>query len=68
MCWLRILHTLFFLTFNAIYIIYYIIEIHYPDVDVDIMFKVGNASILSLFGVYILDLLQVVIDLGDIFY
>lgn len=63
--WLRIIHTLLFMLFNFIYIGYFIIDRYFKHMDIDIVLRIGNVSMISLLCIYVCDLLLAVIDIGD---
>ena len=67
MKWLRVLHTLSFTAFNLIYVVYFIMDRCYPDLDVDVKMAVGLVSIICLLIVFIIDLLEALIDIVDNF-
>ena len=66
--WLRVLHTLSFIAFNLIYVVYFVIDRCYPDLDVDVKLLLGNVSISCLISIYVLDVFQAFIDIGDKIY
>lgn len=63
--YLRIIHTVSFLLFNAIYVVYYLIQEYLQDIDVEIKLRLGNVSMGLLLLIYLLDLVQLVIDMVD---
>ena len=63
--YLRVIHTFTFMLYNMMYIGYYIIEKYWEDIDVEIKLRLGNVSMGLLILIYLLDLVQLVIDIGE---
>lgn len=54
--------------FNILYQVYYILEEYFPNTDAESKLRLGNVSMATLLGIYVIDLIQAIIDIGDIIY
>lgn len=66
--YLRLIHTICFMIYNLLYVVFFLLDYYYPNLDVKILLIIGTTTIAILLLIYLLDLTQAIIDIGDKIY